>query len=152
MSYSPDSARSATRNLRIGEVAARTGLTPRTIRYYEELGLLPDGEERAKGKHRHYGADDVERLALLARLRDLLDLSLEELDDLVAEGTAWTVQTRPWRESESMIERMRVIDEALAHIDRQLALVRARTAALAELEQELLDRRLGIESKRLTGP
>ena len=138
--------------LRIGELAARTGLTPRTIRYYEEIGLLRGGQNRAKGGHRHYDGDDVERLALIARLRDLLGLSLEQLHDLVAAGVVWTVQQRPWLESESVLERMGVIDDALAHIDRQLALVRARTDALAQLEQELIGRRLAIESKRLTGP
>ena len=39
--------------IRIGEVAERVGITPRTIRYYEEIGLLPGGE-RQKGSHRLY--------------------------------------------------------------------------------------------------
>ena len=47
---------------------------------------------------------------------------------------------------------MGVTDTALAEIDRQLALVRARAEAIAGLEQELLERRVAIESKRLTGP
>ena len=38
--------------LRIGEVAELTGTTPRTIRYYEEIGLLPGAADRAQGKHR----------------------------------------------------------------------------------------------------
>jgi DNA-binding transcriptional MerR regulator len=38
--------------LRIGEVAELTGLTPRTIRYYEEIGLLSGAADRAQGKHR----------------------------------------------------------------------------------------------------
>ena len=139
-------------NLRIGVASARTGLTPRTIRYYEEIGLLPGGVERAKGRHRHYDTDDVDRLNLIARLRDLLGLTLEELHDLVAAGGAWLVPGRPWRESESMLERMGVIDDALAQIDRQLAAVRTRATELAALEQQLLARRLAIESKRLTGP
>jgi len=150
--YSIDPAGPARQNLRIGELAARTGLTPRTIRYYEDIGLLPAGPGRAKGKHRHYDGDDVERLALIARLRDLLGLSLEQLHYLVAGGGAWTVQQRPWLESESAIERMGVIDDALAHVDRQLALVRSRAEALTQLEQELVAHRLAIESKRLTGP
>ncbi len=46
--------------LRIGEIAERTGVTPRTIRYYEELGLLPT-TDRAQGKHRTYTDADVDR-------------------------------------------------------------------------------------------
>lgn len=44
-----------TRGLRIGEVARRTGTTPRTVRYYEEIGLLPAPGEREPGAHRVYG-------------------------------------------------------------------------------------------------
>jgi DNA-binding transcriptional MerR regulator len=68
--------------IRIGEVAERVGITPRTIRYYEEIGLLPGGE-RPKGAHRLYDDADVERLIELTRLRDLLNLSLDELKELV---------------------------------------------------------------------
>ncbi len=45
--------------LRIGELAELTGTTPRTIRYYEEIGLLP-GAEREQGKHRLYAERDVD--------------------------------------------------------------------------------------------
>ncbi|HVS84704.1 MAG TPA: MerR family transcriptional regulator, partial [Gaiellaceae bacterium] len=61
--------------MRIGAVAERSGVTPRTIRYYEEIGLLPCGERR-KGEHREYEETDVERVLELTRLRDLLGLSL----------------------------------------------------------------------------
>src|SRR5438105_9759606 len=64
-------ARGRVRMIRIGEVAERVGTTPRTIRYYEEIGLLPGGQRR-KGSHRVYDDDDdVERLLELKRLRDL---------------------------------------------------------------------------------
>ena len=48
--------------IRIGELAERTGVTPRTIRYYEEIGLL-QGSDRRKGSHRLYADADVERIA-----------------------------------------------------------------------------------------
>ena len=68
--------------IRIGEVAERTGVTPRTIRYYEEIGLLA-GSARRKGEHRLYDDADIERLHDLTRLRDLLNLSLEELKQVL---------------------------------------------------------------------
>ena len=68
--------------LRIGDVARLAGTTPRTIRYYEEIGLLPPSGVREPGAHRTYAEDDVERLAGLLRLKDLLGLSLEELKQL----------------------------------------------------------------------
>ena len=51
--------------MRIGELARAAGMTPRTVRYYEEIGLLPESGERAAGAHREYGDED------LARLREL---------------------------------------------------------------------------------
>jgi MerR family transcriptional regulator, repressor of the yfmOP operon len=69
-------AESPSRPLRIGELAERVGTTARTIRYYEEIGLLGGGEERDHGRHRSYTEDDVERLEHVLRLRDLLGLSL----------------------------------------------------------------------------
>ena len=68
--------------LRIGDVAKLAGTTPRTIRYYEEIGLLPAAGDREPGVHRTYDAADVERLTELLRLKDLLGVSLEELKEL----------------------------------------------------------------------
>jgi len=138
------------RTLRIGEVAAQTGLTPRTIRYYEQIGLLSAATESAKGKHRHYDMDDLEQLELIAGLRDLLGLSLEDISELVAGGGTWFAPSRPWETSASMLERSGMIDEALAQVDLQLVRVRARAADLEALEQRLQARRQAIESKRLT--
>ena len=61
--------------LRIGDVALRTGLTQRTIRYYEELGLLPPAT-RTQGDFRLFGERDILRLEKIVRLRDLFGLSL----------------------------------------------------------------------------
>ncbi len=68
--------------LAISEVAARTGLSPRTIRYYEELGLLP-GVRRREGGRRVYGPDELERLRFIQRLK-ALGLSLAEVKELNA--------------------------------------------------------------------
>ncbi len=64
--------RSPSASLRIGDVAKLAGTTPRTIRYYEEIGLLPAASAREPGAHRTYAEEDVERLTDLLRLKDLL--------------------------------------------------------------------------------
>ena len=76
-------AESPSRPLRIGELAERVGTTARTIRYYEEIGLLGGEEDRDHGRHRSFTEDDVERLEHILRLRDLLGLSLEDLQRVV---------------------------------------------------------------------
>jgi DNA-binding transcriptional MerR regulator len=126
--------------LRIGQVALRSGVTPRTIRYYEELGLLP-ASDREQGKHRTYAEGDIERLKEVTRLRDLLGLSLDELRSVVVAEAVRADARRRYRESESPDERRAALEEAMPHLETQIGLVRRRLAELQELEGDLLDRR-----------
>ena len=126
--------------LRIGPVALRSGVTPRTIRYYEELGLLPTSD-REQGKHRTYTETDIERLKEVTRLRDLLGLSLDELRSVVVAEAVRADARRRFRESESPEERRAALEEALPHLETQIGLVRRRAAELKELENDLVDRR-----------
>ncbi len=68
--------------LSITEVRERSGVSARTLRYYEELGLLPGVRRRAGGR-RVYGPDELERLAFIQRLKKL-GLSLAEVKELNA--------------------------------------------------------------------
>ena len=123
--------------MRIGEVAERLGVTTRTIRYYEERGLLGGDASRAKGSHRHYDEADIIRLQELIRLRDLLGLSLDELIELAENEEARAVLRDQWHESTSDEERLRIVEAAMPLVARQLELVRARQATLAEFAGEL---------------
>jgi DNA-binding transcriptional MerR regulator len=126
------------RRLRIGELAELTGTTPRTIRYYEEIGLLPEPEQREQGKRRLYAESDVERLQELVRLRDLLNLSLDELSKLVSAEAARAEIRREFAETEDVDRRRRLLEQAAEHIAGQLKLVRGRKAELERLERELV--------------
>jgi DNA-binding transcriptional MerR regulator len=136
-----------TRRLRIGELAERTGVTPRTIRYYEEIGLLGTSERR-KGEHRTYVESDADRILELTRLRDLLGLSLDELKRLVEAEDARAAIRKRFRETDSDVERLRLLDEALPHVEMQLALVRRRRDELKRLEEELTAKRKQILARR----
>jgi DNA-binding transcriptional MerR regulator len=133
--------------IRIGEVAERTGVTPRTIRYYEEIGLLASPDRR-KGEHRLYDNTDVERLQELTRLRDLLNLSLDELKQLLEAEEARAAIRRRFEATESDSERLRLLDAALPHVDTQLELVRRRRRELERLEVELAAKRKSILARR----
>jgi DNA-binding transcriptional MerR regulator len=136
------------RPLRIGELAERTGTTPRTIRYYEEIGLLPASEEREQGKRRLYAEADVERLQELIRLRDVLNLSLDELGQLVAAEAARAELRREFQETDDPDQRRRLLDQAAEHISNQLKLVRGRKQELQRLERELVSRQRRVRSRR----
>jgi DNA-binding transcriptional MerR regulator len=133
--------------LRIGEIAERSGVTPRTIRYYEEFGLLPR-TARAQGKHRVYTEADVDRLREVTRLRDLLGLSLDELRSMIIAEDVRADARRRFHETDSPEERLALLDRALPHIDTQLGLVRRRLGELQELEADLLERRKRAQRRR----
>ncbi len=130
----------AERPLRIGEVAELTGTTPRTIRYYEEIGVLPGASDRAQGKHRFYTEADVERVREVVRLRDLLGLSLEQLSRLLEAEAARAELRREFQQTEDPAAQKRILERSLGHIGVQLELVRERRRELEQLEKELCER------------
>ena len=67
--------------MRIGDLAKRAEVTPRTVRYYESLGLLPPGEREGKGQH-YYTEDTVARLRKIEQLKQL-GLSLDEIGGVI---------------------------------------------------------------------
>jgi DNA-binding transcriptional MerR regulator len=147
--------------MRIGEAARAAGTTVRTIRYYEEIGLLPSSADRASGSHRLYTDADVERVSELLRLKELLGLSLEELREVIAAEEARPLLKREFRASRtSPRRRVAILCEALANVQRQRALVDRRRAQLDALDAELQDRHalvltrldeLGISAGELVG-
>jgi DNA-binding transcriptional MerR regulator len=131
-----------TEHFRIGELAKRTGSTPRAVRYYEELGLLP-GRGRPRGGHRMYDEQDEERLRDLLHIKQLLGLSLSELRTWSEAEAARAALRERWSSADSVDDDTRrdIVQQALPHIETQIALVGARRAALEELEDELIEKR-----------
>jgi DNA-binding transcriptional MerR regulator len=133
--------------MRIGEVAEQTGTTPRTIRYYEELGLLGAEAERQQGKHRSYSEADVERIREIVRLKDLLGLSLDQLSQLVEAETARAEIRRELGDTDDAGRRSELLAQAGRHIEVQLGLVQSRLAELRQLEETLLSKRAVVASR-----
>ena len=134
--------------LRIGQVAELTGTTPRTIRYYEEIGLLPAAPEREPGSHRVYLEADVERLREVLRLKRLLGLSLDEVRELSAAEAARAARQAEWHGGvEDPVRRREILEEGLTYVDRQRELLRRRRDELDELERELAARRRRIRTR-----
>jgi DNA-binding transcriptional MerR regulator len=105
--------------MRIGELAARFGLNPKTIRYYEEIGLLPRADRSASG-YRRYTRRDAERLGFIRRAK-LLGLSLDEIRAILS------VQQ----------EDSPPCDQVLDLIDVKISVINQRMAELAAFRTEL---------------
>ena len=119
--------------LSIAEVCAETGLSARTVRYYEELGLLP-GVRRRSGARRVYGPDELERLRFIQRLQ-MLGLPLAEIRALndvhsIAGSTADMLE----RLDEILSQRLGELDARIAELTSlrdQIEKYRARAASRA---------------------
>ena len=107
--------------MRIGELAERVGVNPKTIRYYEDIGLLPDPARLPSG-YREYTDDDFDRLRFI-RTAQRLGLSLSEISEILS-----------FRERAE-----RPCDYVLGVLDRQVADLDRRMAEMAQLRRELIE-------------
>ena len=107
---------------RIGELAAKVGLTERTIRYYEELGLL-ESVKRLDGGVRVYTDADVRRLKYIGKLK-MLGLTLQEMLELER-------MYRHHRSNRSVLPRL------IELLDAHLATLNDRMTELSALRDEI---------------
>lgn len=105
--------------LKIGALAERTGTNTPTIRYYEEIGLLPRPDRR-EGGQRSYGDEDVKRLTFIRRCRDF-GFPIEQVRTLAS----------------LMQDRDRSCTEARDLAQEHLAAVRAKLVELKALERSI---------------
>ena len=123
------------RLLRINEVAAEIGLTTRTIRYYEEVGLLAPAA-RSDGDYRLYDASDLDRLRFIRDLRDDAGFSLAQIRQLLEDEAARERNRERLRATTDPVERRQYLHEAEERILRQVALLDAKAARLAVMIDE----------------
>jgi DNA-binding transcriptional MerR regulator len=121
-------------NLRIGALAARTGTSAPTIRYYEEIGLLRPADRQPSGQ-RSYGDEDVKRLTFIRRCRDF-GFPIEQVRSLVA-----LVQDR---DSSCL--------DARAIAETHLEAVRAKIVELKALERSILGFCISCDNTCAGGP
>ncbi len=112
------------RGMRIGELAHLAGINPRTLRYYERIGLLAPSA-RTEAGYRLYSEVDADRLAFI-RHAQMLGLSLAEIADIIALRDGGTPPCRHVRA---------VADLRIMAIDRQIAELEALRAELVQLAE-----------------
>lgn len=127
------------RFLRIDEVARRTNLTKRTLRYYEELGLL-EPAQRSEGNYRLYSESDIRTLDHIKAMRDLLGLELKEIREMVAAELERERIREQWRSDSNPESRLRALDDVEQVSRRELELLEEKLAGLQAMRGVLLER------------
>jgi DNA-binding transcriptional MerR regulator len=128
--------------LQIGEVAERTGVTQRTLRFYEEKGLLQP-PSRLEGGFRLYTEDDVQRVERIKRLQTLLGFTLAEIKEMVeAEEVKEQIKAEYRREAE-ISDRRAKMAKAIAVTERQVEMIDQKLAALHDMKSHL-DEKLAL--------
>ncbi|WP_017608818.1 MerR family transcriptional regulator [Nocardiopsis xinjiangensis] len=123
-------------HMQIGEVAERTGLSLRTIRYYGEVGLV-EPSARSRGGFRLYTEEDADRLQLIKRMKPL-SFSLEQTRELL-ETLDRLNDPRTTPEEQAALSSG--LDEFEDSIDRRCRTLRKELAMAEEFGQRLRDER-----------
>ena len=110
--------------MRIGEAAKRSGMAARTIRFYEEAGLIEPATRRESG-YREFGADDVRRLRFIHRARNL-GFGIDEVGRLLS---LWSDRER----ASADVKRLAL--EHVARIEAKMAELRSMRDAILHLAE-----------------
>ena len=140
MPQTEDIAAASARLLRIQEAAAEVGLTPRSVRYYEEMGLLRPAA-RSEGDYRLYDETDVDRLRFIKGLRDDAGFSLAEIAQLLEDEAARERGHAAFHATTDAAERKRILCERVASFERQIATLGLKIARLQAMVDETETRR-----------
>lgn len=134
-----DNPTASHRYFQIGEAADRAQLTQRTLRYYEEKGLLHP-PSRMEGGFRLYSDDDMERIERIRELKDLLGFSLAEIREMLESEDVRLQLRAEWRSDADTREKAVKIRTARDITAQQLALVDQKMAKMASMRETLADR------------
>lgn len=135
-------------SMRIGETAAAAGVSTRTLRYYEQRGLLTPSEH-SEGGERRYDDVAVERIGRIRELAELLGADLEEIRSvLTAEDRLADIRDAYRSPGQSRRRQRELLDEALAVRTDLLNRVTERIAGLQSLKLDLLARIAHVEDLR----
>ena len=126
----------STQIITIGDLAKSTGLTTRTLRYWEEVGII-ESEERTDGANRGYSPYYVRRIKFIMKLKDM-GLTIKEMQELyVAYGEA--------KETNQMIPKL------VAILDKHTQQVDEKIAKLHSLRKDIVEYRQRMAAKHASG-
>ncbi|MEN6462179.1 MAG: MerR family transcriptional regulator [Syntrophomonas sp.] len=124
--------------LKIDQVALQSGLTKRTIRYYEEIGLLPS-PQRSKGSIRYYTQDHVQLLIKIKDIKNALGLSLEELQKFISIDNTIESHRKDYKKSVERAEQKENLTEIISNLDAKINLIEQKMLTMEQVRRDLIN-------------
>jgi DNA-binding transcriptional MerR regulator len=134
------------RYLQIGEVAEQLSLTPRTLRYYEEIGLL-EPPSRMEGGFRLYSASDISRLENIVQLKQLLGFSLREIKQVVEAMESLKLLRQEGIQAANLETKREALHKAAEILEQQVEVLDGRMSQVAELRDRFNERSIRVRER-----
>jgi MerR family transcriptional regulator, repressor of the yfmOP operon len=133
---------------RMDEIVKRTGLTPRAIRYYEELGLLT-AASRTAGGFRLFTEAEVATLLRIKELQTLLGFSLAEIKESLHADAAREELRQAYAQAKDVPTKLGIVDQAEHLLQSQIGTIDERVARLMQLRREYAERLERARTRRV---
>ncbi len=126
--------------LKIDDVAKQSGLTKRTIRYYEQIGLLAS-PPRSEGGIRLYSEEHVEFLKKITNAKEVMGFSLSELQEFITLSDTLELQKHDYRQFKGTSQQKEKLEKVLMTVEEQLKLLEQKKKNILKVEGDLVSLR-----------
>ncbi|MCK6256159.1 MerR family transcriptional regulator [Fictibacillus sp. KIGAM418] len=126
--------------LKIDDVAKQSGLTKRTIRYYEQIGLLAS-PPRSEGGIRLYSEEHVEFLKKITNAKEVMGFSLSELQEFITLSDTLELQKLDYRQFKGTSQQKEKLEKVLMTVEEQLKLLEQKKKNILKVEGDLVSLR-----------
>ncbi|QQZ08597.1 MerR family transcriptional regulator [Heyndrickxia vini] len=126
--------------LKIDEVAKQSGLTKRTIRYYEQIGILPS-PPRSDGGFRLYSQEHVDFLKKITNAKEVLGFTLQELQEFITLSDMLELQRMDYRQVKGTSLQREKLEKVYQTVNEQLKLIEQKKKNIIKLETDLVSLR-----------
>ncbi|MFD0770643.1 MerR family transcriptional regulator [Bacillus sp. CGMCC 1.60114] len=126
--------------IKIDDVAKQSGLTKRTIRYYEQIGLLP-APPRSEGGIRLYSQEHIDFLKKITNAKEVMGFSLQELQQFIALSDTLELHKADYRQVKGTSEQTEKLRKVVHTIEEQLNFIEQKKKNILKVEEDLVSLR-----------
>lgn len=130
--------------LLIDEIAHQLGLTKRTIRYYEEQGLLKPAARTEKG-YRLYSEEDVSRLETIKEFRDCMGFSLKDIKEILQVGDTWQETGKAFKSAQKLTVKKAALEKLREELKSFLVMISEKKAHIQKIEDSYQEKLTKLE-------